>query len=92
MHEKHHITTKDTKQLVLARDLLMFMLLNDLSELEDGDCEDAELLLNVLFFTFAGTIMPVYAFKRPRKSIKRAIAALDHNKQPLQWLHIHPQD
>lgn len=88
----YHWTIIDINKYALARDLLVFMLLRDLSGQEDFESDEAILLLTTIFYIFAGSMMPTYAFDKMQQAISKALAVLQAGHHSLDWLYIHEQD
>ncbi len=89
---KYHILANDIQKSALARDLVIWMLLDEMKEMEESKEEERELVLNALFFVFIGTLIPRFIFERVLETIGRAIEALGKGKQPLEWLFVHEKD
>lgn len=89
--KKYHLTMIDVNKYVLTRDLIMLMLLEELSGLET-DSEDAENILTTLFFVFIAVIIPRIAFDHLHRTIDKALSALQSGENPLKWMYLHKED
>ena len=85
---KYHATINDIKDGALARNLVMFCLLDDLSEMSHQSRDQLTEQLTVLFFVFVAAVMPPYVAKRVQEVIKRAASALRSGADLLPWVHI----
>ena len=88
---QYHFTVNDIQKAALARDLVIWMMLNDLSNLDIASGEAMQ-LLNTLFFVYSSTMMPSYAFRQLNSTIAKIVEALNAGEQPLTWLHLHEKD
>ncbi|KAI9717305.1 MAG: hypothetical protein M1812_004832 [Candelaria pacifica] len=86
--KKYHFTINDTKAPAIARDILVLLLLHDLSELEDSASDEGTLILNTLFYLFIAPIMPGYVFDHLQKTISRAIESLNSSNTLPPWIYI----
>ncbi|KAF7879570.1 hypothetical protein EAF04_000765 [Stromatinia cepivora] len=77
--KRYHLTMIDVSRNTLTRDLIIFMLLEELSGLETTS-KEAEEVLTTLFFVFIAVIMPRVAFISPC------------GMQPLSWIYLHKKD
>ncbi|KAJ7500536.1 hypothetical protein B0H11DRAFT_1995698 [Mycena galericulata] len=83
-----HLTLLDIHPSALARDLVVLMLLNDLMEPNVAPDALAEIKAT-LMYTYAGALMPPYAYARQQKTIKsllERLAAVPPRLPP--WLHV----
>ena len=87
----YHFTINDLNVLALCRDLIVFMLLEDASRLDEGTPRHAD-IMNALFFVYVSILMPTYALEVLDDTIDTAITALKNREQPVSWLHIHEPD
>lgn len=69
---KYHFTLNDIHKAAQARDIILCMLIDDLSKLSEGSVE-ALMILNTVFFIFISTMMPSYAYKQLNQTTDRAI-------------------
>jgi hypothetical protein len=88
---RYHLTLNDIHKTALARDLIVCILLDDLSTL-DAESIEAANILNTIFFTYISTMMPPYAFDQLNGTIDRALTTLKAGQQPLKWLYMHKKD
>ncbi|EGG03340.1 uncharacterized protein MELLADRAFT_65695 [Melampsora larici-populina 98AG31] len=97
--QRLHLTILDFKPAILARDLILFLLLDDIS-LNLGisnqkkymlgkqrACNLTELLTTVSYF-YITQVMPAYALKNIQAIIQRLLDAFDDSRQPISWVHI----
>ncbi|ESZ96903.1 hypothetical protein SBOR_2697 [Sclerotinia borealis F-4128] len=89
--KQYHLSMIDVNKYALTRDLIMFMLLEELSGLETNS-EEAEEVLTTLFFVFIAVIIPRVAFDHLHRTIERALSALQSGLQPLIWMYLHEED
>jgi predicted transposase YbfD/YdcC len=90
-HRQYHITLNDIHKAALARDLVICLLLEDLSKVDENS-DDGLMILNTIFFIFISTMMPAYAFDHLNQTIDRALGSLKAGRQPLKWLYLHKKD
>lgn len=89
----YHATINDIKTSVLARDLLMFHLLDDLAAaVGPSSGEIRTELLATIFFLYVGALMPKYIFDRIQDTIGRVIAMFRSGDGNLDWLHVYERD
>ncbi|KAL8866624.1 MAG: hypothetical protein Q9174_006190 [Haloplaca sp. 1 TL-2023] len=85
---KFHMTVNDHKASMLARDLVMFYLLDELSNLiPDGGPQEVE-CLTVIFYLFAGAIVPPFVAQKIQDTVKRAYDALCSGDDVLEWVQV----
>ena len=89
---KFHFTINDVKVPAIARDLVIFALLQDLAELEDTRSGHASLILGTLHYVFSGAVMPAVAHGHLQFIIRRILNNLENAEQPLPWLYILTDD
>jgi hypothetical protein len=87
----YNFTVNDMGKHAISRDLIIWILLDDLSRLDAGS-DDASILLNTIFFIYVSAIMPSYAFEQLNQTISRVLDALTNGRQPLKWLYLHDED
>jgi len=83
-----HFTLLDIHPTVLARDLCILLLLEQLIK---GDIdEDAKVEIKAaVFYTFIGIVVPLYCHRRFHDTVKSAITNLQQNPPLLPpWLHV----
>ncbi|KAE8445338.1 hypothetical protein EG329_013460 [Mollisiaceae sp. DMI_Dod_QoI] len=88
---RYHFTLNDIHKAALARDLIICILLDDLSKLDENS-DESLMILNTIFFIFVSTMMPKYAFDHLNLIIDRAVRSLRLGHQPLGWLYLHETD
>ncbi|EDO04890.1 predicted protein [Sclerotinia sclerotiorum 1980 UF-70] len=89
--KQYHLTMIDVSRNTLTRDLIIFMLLEELSGLETKS-KEAEEVLTTLFFVFVAFIMPRVAYNHLFRTIDRALSALQSDMQPLSWIYLYKKD
>lgn len=90
--QKYHFTINDTKPPVIARDLIIFMLLDDLKEVVNFESNAASLVLSTLNYIFHSIIMPRVVLEHLILVINRLIKSLLNQVQPLAWVYIGEND
>jgi tetratricopeptide (TPR) repeat protein len=90
--KKYYFTIIDINKCALARDLVVMMLLDDLSNLDDMDYLEAVEHLTTVYFILIGTMMPRFAFELLHETIDRAFEAIQEGNQSLSWLYLHEAD
>lgn len=85
---KYHATVNDIKDGALARSLIIFCLLDDLSKMSYHRPDQLTEHLTTLFFVFSAAVMPPYVASRVQEAIKRAASALRGGADLLPWVHI----
>ncbi len=88
----YHATINDIKASALARDLVMFHLLDDLAAAVGPNEENRTELLATIFFLYVGAVMPKYIFDRIQDTIARVIAILRSGEGKVDWLHVYERD
>ncbi|KAH8665117.1 hypothetical protein BGZ60DRAFT_516386 [Tricladium varicosporioides] len=87
----YHFSVNDISKSAIARNLVLWMMLDELSDLEEGG-EDAVMLMNTMYFVYIGTMMPGYAFEQLCGFTEKALNMLKNREQPLKWLYLHEED
>lgn len=98
-HQRLHFTILDVKATMLARDLILFALLDDisltmaLSQIETLGLDEQRMgqfveTLTVAAYFYLAQVMPAYAWDRIQAIIKRLLHSFDHSKQPISWVYI----
>ncbi|KAH6667869.1 hypothetical protein B0J14DRAFT_173776 [Halenospora varia] len=88
---KYHFSVNDISKSAIARDLVLWMMLDELSGLEEGG-EEAVMLMNTIYFVYIGTMMPGYTFEQLCEFTEKALNTLKKGEQPLKWLYLHEED
>lgn len=88
---RYHFTANDIQKAVIARDLVIWIMLDDLSYLNMASKEALQ-LLNTIYFVYMSTMMPPSAFDQLNKTIAKAVNVLATGEQPLKWLYLHQKD
>lgn len=90
--KKYHFTLIDINIYALARDLIVFLLLEEFSQQNDMSSEKATDIMCTIYYVYISAWMPSASFDHLQKIISAALGDLKSGKQPLVWLHIHPKD
>ncbi|EGG07380.1 uncharacterized protein MELLADRAFT_85814 [Melampsora larici-populina 98AG31] len=99
--QKLHMTILDVSQAIIARDLILFALLDDISLImsmpdeeklrpDNGNPYTIIETLDTISYFYMASVMPAYAWNRIRGIIQRLLDAFDNSKQPISWVHIPP--
>ncbi|KAF2423074.1 hypothetical protein EJ08DRAFT_701344 [Tothia fuscella] len=80
--KRHHFTLVDLKPAALARDLVLFFLLDELASVKGKDLN----LMSTIFFIFMGTIMPAKAYSKFQDTVQAVIDALEDDAKMPPWL------
>ncbi|TCD70624.1 hypothetical protein EIP91_002655 [Steccherinum ochraceum] len=91
-HLHVHITLLDIHATILARDLCILVLLDDLIENQGRD-EDTKLeIMATIVYIYVGDVVPSYCAERFQRVVQRMIKALQQSPQNSSslpsWLHI----
>ncbi|TGO17142.1 hypothetical protein BTUL_0020g00270 [Botrytis tulipae] len=89
--KQYHLTMVDVSNNTITRDLIIFMLLEEYSNLEPSS-EKAEEILSTLFYVFIAIIIPRVNFNHLYRTIDRALSLLQSSTQPLSWMHLREED
>jgi hypothetical protein len=88
---RFHFSALDLKFPVLARDLVMFLVIDQLS-LTDLDTSESQDLAAAAFFLYLAPLLPRYVFNLLQAKVALAIKMLN-NEEPLPiWLSIYERD
>ncbi|KKY18425.1 putative dna primase large subunit [Phaeomoniella chlamydospora] len=87
-NRSYHITINDIKPAAIARDLVVFFLLNELLPL-GKDPKKALVVMNTLHFVYSAPIMPQLASKHLQKTIHMVIQAIEESSLP-SWISLRP--
>lgn len=85
----YHATINDIKANALARDLVMFHLLDDLAAAVDSTEDKRTELLSTIFFLYVGAVMPKYIFDRIQDRIEKVIAIVHSGGGKVDWLRFY---
>lgn len=88
---RYHFTIHDINKCAITRDLIILMLLEDLSRL-DHYSDEALIILTTLYYTYISPMMPRYAFDQLHKTIDRALDCLKSGRQPIELIFLHNAD
>lgn len=88
--QRLHFTILDHKPAVLARNLIFFILLDDLSHMASTTEQDfkARETIHVLFYLFSTQIIPGFVWERLQKTIQRLLVSFEKHEQPISWAYI----
>lgn len=92
LQKKYHFTIVDINFYALSRDLIMFMLLQELSEQDDLESDGSLRIVCTIYYIYISAWMPASFFDHLQRTISSALRSLRAGKSPVPWLHIHPQD
>jgi hypothetical protein len=84
-NQRYHFTLVDLKASALARDLIFFWLLDELSQSNDSTARN---IVVAMYFILIGTIMPSGAYKKLQSTITKVIDALQNAAQVPDWLFV----
>jgi hypothetical protein len=87
---RYHFTVNDISKSAVARDIVVWMLLEKV--VGSGNEDEKESALNAVFFVYLSTMMPRYAFKMLEETILKAIGSLEKGSSPLEWLVLVEKD
>jgi hypothetical protein len=82
------ITVNDIKPHVIARNLVIWLLLDELTKNEDSSLE----IINAVFFIFCTAIMPAGAYGWLQSTISKAIRALETGTGMPSWVKVPSSD
>ncbi len=83
---KYHFAINDIMAPTLARNLIIFYMLQDLTTLKENF--DKTLKLASIFYIFCAQIMPPFAYNHLQTTIETIIKALDSGSSLLDWLFL----
>ena len=83
---KYHFAINDIMAPTLARNLIIFYMLQDLTTSEEN--LDKSLTLAAIFYVFCSQIMPPFAYNHLQTTIETIIRALDSGSSILDWLFL----
>jgi hypothetical protein len=89
--KRYHFTTNDIHNSIVARNLVVWALLEELSTLEQGT-DDAIVLLTTIFFVFVGNMMPKHSSNKLHQVINRLRNLLTDGNQRIEWVYLHEKD
>ncbi|KAG9231841.1 hypothetical protein BJ875DRAFT_103654 [Amylocarpus encephaloides] len=84
----YHIAINDVNSCVLVRDLIVFMLVDELSQLDDDSGEYLEVLATI-YFIYLGVMIPLFVFERLQSTLSKALLALQSGQQPVKIFHLY---
>ena len=83
---KYHFAINDIMAPTLAKNIIIFYMLQDLTTSEED--LDKSLTLATIFYIFCSQIMPPFAFNHLQTTIEAIIKALDSGRPMLEWLSL----
>ncbi|EGG07424.1 uncharacterized protein MELLADRAFT_85823 [Melampsora larici-populina 98AG31] len=97
--QRLHLTILDVKPAILARDLILFALLDDISltmglsrqeafQLDQRQPNQLLETLNTASYFYMAQVMPAFAWERIQAIIQRLLDSFDNSKQPIPWVYI----
>ncbi|KAK7711434.1 hypothetical protein SLS64_005458 [Diaporthe eres] len=96
--QRLHCTILDLKPAVLARDLIIFALLDEvaqtgfslqtMSKLSPEKRLHIQETLSVVSYIYLTQVMPAYAWERLQKTIKRLLDAFERHEQAIPWAYV----
>ncbi|KAK7757410.1 hypothetical protein SLS62_000422 [Diatrype stigma] len=81
-----HFTVLDLNPAIIARDLIFFSLLDEITEPN----KQARPIVTTLSFLYSTHIIPPSAWNELQKTIRKLINALEQGEQPISWVHLPP--
>lgn len=90
-NKRYHVTINDIHKCALARDIIIFILLEKLATMHEGSDETIQ-VLNTLFFLYVSILMPSCAYKQLQDTITAVLSALKTGEQPSKLLYLHAHD
>ncbi|KAK7056835.1 hypothetical protein VNI00_002552 [Paramarasmius palmivorus] len=85
---KVHITANDIHPTAIARELCLFLLLDELASSKDDETKEAELKMTLLCMWFS-FVMPRYCYQRLEETMNSLRARLQRSPPDLpSWLHL----
>lgn len=89
---KYHFTMNDLKAGTLARDIILFVLLDQLAVSKDLAQTERTELYTVVYYVFLGIIIPRYVLDRLNQVIDLVIERLEKKETILPWLQVPDSD
>jgi hypothetical protein len=86
--KRYHFTINDINKYALTRDLLVFMLIEELLDVQKGTDEHME-VLSTVYFIYVGVIIPQYALDKMQSTIGKALDALTFGHQPSRFIYLY---
>lgn len=97
-HQRLHCTILDHKPAVLARDLIIFALLDEVAQsgfsmhamrsFSPEKYAQVKETLSVISYIYLTQVMPAYAWERLQKTIKRLLDAFERHEQAITWVYV----
>ncbi|KAE9983145.1 hypothetical protein EG328_010229 [Venturia inaequalis] len=88
-NKRYHFTLADIKGIPLARDLIIFLLLDELSQSSEKAEHD---ILVTIFYVYVATIMPAAAYDKMQDTITKIIELLEDRAEMPTWLFVPKHD
>lgn len=96
--QRLHCTILDHKPAVLARDLIIFALLDEVAQtgfslhtmnnLSPEKHRQVKETLSVVSYIYLTQVMPAYAWERLQKTIKRLLEAFERHDEAIPWVYV----
>lgn len=90
--KKYRFTMNDMKAGALARDMVVFSLLDELAVAKDMPSSERLQRYAVMFYIFIAAIMPRFAFDHLNRVIDMLVEKLERKDTILPWLRIYESD
>ncbi|KAH8700726.1 hypothetical protein BGW36DRAFT_405925 [Talaromyces proteolyticus] len=90
---RYHFTLNDSKASVLARDMVLFAMLDELAVSKDMLQTERTEIYTVVYYVFVGIIIPRFAVRRLHRVIDRVIEGLEKGGNGLlPWMRVYEKD
>ncbi|OKL59652.1 hypothetical protein UA08_05130 [Talaromyces atroroseus] len=89
---KYHFTLNDNNNAAVGRNLVLSVLLDDLACVADLPQVERTEIYTLVYYMFAGVIIPRYALARLFRTVDLVIGRLRNNEPVLPWLQIYDTD
>jgi hypothetical protein len=86
--KRYHFAINDTNKCALVRDLLVFMLIEELLDLEKDTDEYME-VLSTIYFIYVAVIIPQFVMDKLQATISKALSAMESQRQPTKLLYLY---
>ncbi|KAF7937392.1 uncharacterized protein EAE98_001706 [Botrytis deweyae] len=89
---RYHFTLNDINKHALTRDLIIFSLLDKLSQVKREQIFDYVSILNTIYFIYASCLMPKWVNEQLQEVIAELSRCLRNGQQPLEWIYLSEAD